>query len=100
MPLVCNSHGDFPLASSALQFVLGCIFRTCKNFWDSTLQFVLGCIFRTCKNFWSSAESNSSFYPKNSYKYKTSTAITSIVDSAFAESRADSMILHFACEIL
>ena len=41
-----------------------------------------GMRFRTCKNFWDSTDSKSSFYPKNSYKYKSHTAITSIVDSA------------------
>ena len=42
-------------------------------------QFVLGYAFRTCKNFWDSTDLKSSFYPKNSYKYKSHTAITSIV---------------------
>ena len=34
---------------------------------------------RTCKNFWDFADSKSSLNPKNSYKYKSHTAITSIV---------------------
>ena len=38
-----------------------------------------GMQFRTCKNFWDFADSKSSLNPKNSYKYKTHTAITSIV---------------------
>ena len=38
-----------------------------------------GMQFRTCKNFWDFADSKSSLNPKNSYKYKSHTAITSIV---------------------
>ena len=41
-----------------------------------------GMQFRTCENFWDSADHQSSVYPKNSHKYKSHTAITSIVDSA------------------
>ena len=41
-----------------------------------------GMQFRTCKNFWDSADYQSSVRPKNSHKYKSHTAITSIVDSA------------------
>ena len=42
-------------------------------------QFALGCAFRTCENFWDFADFKSSLNPKNSYKYKSHTAITSIV---------------------
>ena len=38
-----------------------------------------GMQFRTCKNFWDFADPKSSLNPKNSYKYKSHTAITSIV---------------------
>ena len=41
-----------------------------------------GMRFRTCENFWDSADYQSSVRPKNFHKYKSHTAITSIVDSA------------------
>ncbi len=40
-----------------------------------------GMQFRTCKNFWAFADNKSSLTPKNSYKYKSHTAITSMVAS-------------------
>ena len=38
-----------------------------------------GMQFRTCENFWDFADSKSSLNPKNFHKYKSHTAITSIV---------------------
>ena len=54
-----------------------------------------GMRFRTCKNFWDSTDSKSSFYPKNSYKYKSHTAITSMVASS-CRSRKSLRIVDFA----
>ncbi len=46
-----------------------------------------GMQFRTCKNFWDFADSKSSLNPRNSYKYKSHTAITSIVVAFSHESK-------------
>ena len=51
-----------------------------------------GMRFRTCENFWDSADS--SVRPKNSYKYKSHTAITSIV-VAFSHESKKSVIARF-----
>ncbi len=49
-----------------------------NSFWGKDNLF-WGMQFRICKNFWDFADSKSSLNPKNSYKYKSHTAITSIV---------------------
>lgn len=56
-----------------------------------------GMRFHTCKNFWTFANHHFSLTPKNSYKYKSHTAITSIVDSTQSvESRKNLVIMSKA----
>ena len=58
-----------------------------------------GMQFRTCENFWDSADHQSSVYPKNSHKYKSHTAITSMVASSYRSRKSLRIVICVANQL-